>query len=78
MSKYVKRHHPTKQIIGDKDVRSMIRNRLRSDTCFLSMHEPKKMKDALENEDSSKAMIEEIEHIEKKKDMDFTSQTRGQ
>ena len=34
----------------------MTRNMLRSDTCLLSMHEPKAVKDALENEDWSKSM----------------------
>ena len=39
LSKYIKRHHPDEQIIGDKEARPMTRNRLRSDTYFLSMHE---------------------------------------
>ena len=47
LSKYVKRHHPTAQIIGVKDVRPMTRNKLRSDTCFLGMHEPKIVKKIL-------------------------------
>ena len=51
LSKYVKRHHPVAQIIGDKDARTMTRKNLRSDTCFLRMHEPKIVKDALENVD---------------------------
>ena len=51
LSKYVKRHHPVAQIIGDKDVRPMPRNRLRNDTCLLSMKEPKLVKDALEDID---------------------------
>ena len=50
-SKYVKRHHPTAQIIGDKDARPMTRNKLRNDTCFLSMKEPKIVKNALEDVD---------------------------
>ena len=45
----------------------MKRNRLRSDTYFLSMHNPMSMKDALKNEDWSKAMKEEIDQIEKNK-----------
>ena len=45
----------------------MKRNRLRNDTCFLSMKEPKLVKDALEYEDWSKSMEEEIEQIEKHK-----------
>ena len=51
LSKYVKRHHLTIQIIGDKDARPMTRNTLRNDTCFLSMKEPKSVKDALEDDD---------------------------
>ena len=39
--KYVERHHPVAQIIGDKDDIPMTRNKLRNDTCFLSMQEPK-------------------------------------
>ena len=50
-SKYVKRHHPATQIIGDKDARPMIRNRLRSESCLLSIKEPKSVKDALEDVD---------------------------
>ena len=45
----------------------MTRNRLRNETCFLSMHEPKSVKDSLYNMDWSKAMKEEIEQIEKNK-----------
>ena len=45
----------------------MTRNKLRKDTCFLSMKEPKIVKDALEDVDWSKAMKEEIKQIEKKK-----------
>ena len=36
LSKYVRRHHPTKQIIGNRDARPMTRNRLRSESCLLS------------------------------------------
>ena len=49
LSKYVKRHHPTTKIIGDKDARPMTRNKLRNDTCLLSMKEPKLVRDALED-----------------------------
>ena len=59
-SKYVKRHHPIDQIIGDKDAIPMTRNRLRSATCLLSMKEPKIVKDALEDDNWYKAMEEEI------------------
>ena len=51
LSNYVKRHHIVEQIIGDKDARPMTSNRLRSDTCSLSMNGPKIVKDALENVD---------------------------
>ena len=60
LSKYVKRHHPADQIIGDKDARPMTRNRLRSESCLLSMKEPKIVKDALEDDDWYKAMEEKI------------------
>ena len=66
LSKYVKRHHPTDQIIGDKEERPMKRNRLRSELCLLRMKEPMKMKDAL-YDDWYKAMEEEIQQIEKNK-----------
>ena len=51
LSKYVKRHHPSKQIIGEKEDGPMVRNRLRNETCLLIIHKPKIVKDALENED---------------------------
>ena len=49
LSKSIKRHHPTTQIIGDKDARPMTRNILRSESCLLSIKEPKLVKDALED-----------------------------
>lgn len=67
LSKYVKRHHPTTQIIGDKDCREMTRNKFRNDTCFLIMEEPKIVKYSLEDVNYNKAMEEEIEQIEKNK-----------
>lgn len=45
----------------------MTRNRLRSESCLLSMKEPKLVKDALEDVDQYKAMEEEIKQIEKNK-----------
>ena len=45
----------------------MMRNRLRNDTCLLSMKEPKSVRDALEDVDWSKSMEEEIKQIEKNK-----------
>ena len=67
LSKYVKIHHPTDQIIGKKDARPMIINRIRSESCILSIKEPKILKDALENNDQCKAMEEEIEEIDNNK-----------
>ena len=62
-----KRHHAIDQIIGDKDARPMTRNRLRSESCLLSMKKPKIVKDALEDDHWYKAMEEEIQQIEKNK-----------
>ena len=45
----------------------MTRNKIRNDTCLLSMQEPKIVKDALEDVDWSKAIEEEIEQIDKNK-----------
>lgn len=45
----------------------MTKNKLRNESCLLSMHEPRSMKDALENEDWIQAMKEEIGHIENNK-----------
>ena len=67
LSKYVRRHHPTVQIIGDKEARPMTRNRLKSETCLLSKIEPRIVNDALQDDDWYKAMKEEIEKIEKNK-----------
>ena len=65
--KYVRRHHPDEQIIGDKDARPMTRRRLGISTCLVSVLEPKIVKDALDNEDWIQAMNEEIEQIDKNK-----------
>ena len=64
LSKYVRIHHLVDQIIGDKDVRPMTRNRLRSEKCLLSMKTPKTMRDALDSDDWHKAMEEEIQQID--------------
>ena len=45
----------------------MTRNKLRSESCLLSMKEPKLVKDALEYVDWYKSMEEEIEQIKKNK-----------
>lgn len=50
LSKYVRRYHLAKKIIGEKDVGPMKRNRLRSETFLVSIHEPKTIKDALDND----------------------------
>ena len=47
LSKYVTRHHPAEQIIGDKEARPMTRNRLRSETYLLSKIKPMIVNDAL-------------------------------
>ena len=70
---YIKKHHTIEKIIGSRDARSMTRNNLRSDTCFLSMYEPKLVKDTLENVEQSKAIKEEIEQIEKNKTQNLVS-----
>ena len=46
LSKYVRRHHPTRQIIGDKEEKPMTINRLINDTYFLINHEPNLVKDS--------------------------------
>ena len=75
LSKYVRRHRPAKKIIGDKEARPMTRNKLRNESCLLSKIEPKIVKDALKDDDWYKAMEEEIEKIEKKKNLDSSSKT---
>ena len=47
LSKYVRRHHPTGQIIGNKYDIPMARNRIRSESCFLSKKKPKATKYAI-------------------------------
>jgi hypothetical protein len=51
LSKYVKRHHPAEQIIGDKDARPMTRNRLRHESCLISQSKPKTVHGALQDDD---------------------------
>ena len=67
LSKYVKKHHPAEQIIGNKDARPMARNRLRNELCLLRKFEPMKVYDALQDDDWYKAMEEEIDQIRKTK-----------
>ena len=67
ISKYVRRNHPIKKIIGSKDARPMTRNRLKNESCLLSQIEPKIVKDTLENDDWYKDTEEKIEKIEKNK-----------
>ena len=43
----------------------MTRNKLRSETCLLSMKEPKIVRDAIEDDEWYKATEEEIQQIEK-------------
>ena len=65
LEKYVRRHHLVEHIIGNKEVGPMIRNRFRSEKCFLSKVEPKTMSEALQDDDWYNAMKEEIKKIEK-------------
>ena len=50
LSKYLRRHHPTEKIIGDKEARPMTRNRLRNESCLLRKIEPKIVRESLEND----------------------------
>ena len=61
LSKYVRRHHPVDQIIGDKEALKRTRTRLRNESYLLSKIEPKIVNDALQDDDWCKAMEEEIE-----------------
>ena len=67
LAKYVRRHHPEDQIIGDKEARPMTRSRIRNETCLLSKIEPKRVSEAIQADDWYIAMKEEIEQIEKNK-----------
>ena len=67
LSKYVRRHHPVEQIIGDKEARPMTRNKLRNETCLLSKVELRIVSEALQDDDWYNAMKKEIEKIEKNK-----------
>ena len=58
LSKYVRRHHPAKKIIENKEARPMKRKKLRNESCLLSKIEPKIVKDAIEYDDWYKAMEE--------------------
>ena len=51
LAKYVRRHHPTDQNIGNKEAEPMTRNKLRSKTCLLSKVEPKIISEALQDDD---------------------------
>ena len=44
LSKYMRRHNPTDQIIGKKEARPMTRNRIRNQSCLLRKIEPKTIK----------------------------------
>ena len=56
LSKYVRRHHPTEKIIGEKNARPMTKRSSIRSTCLVSNFEPKIVSDALENEDWISAM----------------------
>ena len=66
LAKYIRRHHTSNQIIGDKSKGTMTRRKLKG-TCLLADFEPRCVKDALENKIWIEAMDEEIEKIEKNK-----------
>ena len=67
LAKYVRRHHPKEQIIGDKEAKPMTRSRLRSEICLLKKVETITINKALQDNDLYNAMKEEIEQIEKNK-----------
>ena len=56
LAKYVRRHHPADQIIGDKEARPMTRSRLRNETCLLSKMEPRTVNEALQDNDQYNVM----------------------
>ena len=58
--KYVRRHHPADQIIGDKEARPMTRSRIRNETCLLSKIEPRTISEAIQDDEWYIAMKEEI------------------
>ena len=51
LEKYVRKHHPEDQIIGDKGVRPLTRNKLRSETCLLNKVKPKTISEVLQDGD---------------------------
>lgn len=65
LAKYVRRHHASSQIIGDKDDPVMTRNKLRQNTCLIFEFKPRIVKEAFNSEDWINAMIEEIDQIKK-------------
>ena len=75
LEKYVRRHHASDQIIGDKLDWTMTRSKLKS-TCLLANFEPRNVKNALENESLIEAMNEEIEQTKKKKTWTLIPRTK--
>jgi len=70
--KYVQRHHPEENIIGDRDEGVQTRRRIlitpkRKVIALLSMIEPKTFAEASKDPHWVKAMEEEMSQIEKKK-----------
>lgn len=61
LARFVKRHHPENQIIGNKQVGMQMRIKSRQGTCLVCQYEPKNVKVALENEEWINAMNEEIQ-----------------
>ena len=58
-------NHTRYQIIGDKYLGVITRNKLKNDTCLLCEFETRIVKDALENENWIKEMNEEVDQINK-------------
>ena len=56
LAKYVRRHHPVDQIIGEKQARPMTRSRLRSETGLLRKREPRIVSEAIQHDDWYNAM----------------------
>ena len=60
LMKYVRRHHPADQIIGDKEARPMTRSRIRNETCLLSKIDTIIVSEAIQDDDLYISMKEEI------------------
>lgn len=63
--RYVKLHHDLKKIIGDKDAGILMRIKVKENSCMISKLYHKTIREALTDEDWTKAMEEEVDQIEK-------------